>query len=97
MEDTKVQQAITDAGFVPRDYSGRGMYGTYCLAIESDDDPCTTLLSIVGAFALLAETVDEVRELAEALKDCRTDTLGRGTIIYWPRIEWVDAEEEEKE
>jgi hypothetical protein len=95
VEDGQVQEAIEGAGYAVRDYSGRGMYGKYCLAVESDDSPEQVLLSIVGEYTYTADNLDEVRALTEALKGCQTDTLGRGAILYWPGIEWVDTDPDE--
>ena len=97
MEDKQVREAIVGAGFPVRDYSGRGMYGKYCLAVECsrEDPPEKMLLSIIGEYTYTADNLDDVRELAEALKDCQTDSLGRDAILYWPQIEWDDDCDEE--
>jgi len=61
----------------PRSYSGRGMYGKECLAVTSDCDE------------------------AEFIYDCgargapcpKTDSMGKGTVFYWPSIRWAEWEE----
>jgi len=49
-------------------YSGRGMFGKTCWAVDGDGDP----MKIIEAAAALG------------LTGARMDDMGRGTIIYWP-------------
>jgi hypothetical protein len=72
-----VYEALIDAGYSPRSYSGRGMYGESCvgLALESETD----LLKVGAA---LGERL--------AQRSFRTDSLGMGIIAYWPREKWQE-------
>ena len=58
------------------DYSGRFMYGKTCLGLvfESNSAP----------FALFERTnsMDLVKELAAFLSSCRSDSMGRGIVLY---------------
>lgn len=57
-------------GSVKTDYSGRGMNGRTCYGVYTRGD---------------AETVQE--EAAErGLKGASVDQLGKGYIVYWPKI-----------
>ena len=72
--------AIEYAGYEPRGYSGRFMYGKYCVATAIDDP--------INFFLELEYLVDEYEELELALSDYRIDTLGLNLIVYWPNISW---------
>lgn len=72
-------------------YSGRGMFGDECLALETND------VSGLVRFTLgLAELVavsddvvaDEVSGLVDLMRDARTrgDQLGPGVVYYWPTV-----------
>lgn len=61
------------------DYSGRGMYGDTCLAVDLDH---TSDLMRLGCClgrmdSALAHTLGE---------GAHTDSMGRGIVVYWPRI-----------
>lgn len=76
---TTKAQALYDVllkrGTSPRSYSGRGMFGEYC--IGTTEFPTGKAVTIAG-------------------RPC-TDSLGRGTIYYWPSMKWDDATMQEKE
>lgn len=66
-------------------YSGRGMYGATCVAMETDAD--TTLFKVgleLGAYA--AEQGVEAYDIVVWLEKHRTDSMGLGSIIYFPDI-----------
>ena len=44
----------------------------------------------------LIDEVDhpELEELVEVFKGTRSDSMGMGTIIYWPRMEWPEGVED---
>jgi hypothetical protein len=58
---------IQSAGFEARAYSGRGMYGKYCVGCD------------VGEY-------DELPYALTSVAGYHTDSMGRGTILYWPHI-----------
>lgn len=67
-----------------RDYSGRGMYGKRCLAIE---------VARGNVLELAADLMEEVHEdniqaLADVFRNARTDSLGLDEIVYFPEVEW---------
>lgn len=72
-------------------YSGRHMYGRECLAIETEY-PESTLMQLV--FDLMADATEATADLARLLAarhDVRSDSLGRGTVVYWPTIALPDT------
>lgn len=87
-----VREAI-EAVYEVRDYSGRGMYGRQCIAIESDDAPHEAVLAIVDEYVSSMGDYDEdavlnIGELIRNLKGARVDSMGLGSVIYWPEIPW---------
>lgn len=78
LEAETIAQAIEDVGFEPvTDYSGRFMYGKECPGFESD-----SMGEVFDLFVALAEADPK---LAHAMaKAARTDSMGRGMIVYWP-------------
>lgn len=101
-EKTELQQLCEDAAddgryggrqMRVRSYSGRGMFGASCLGVEGD-----SLVEIFAAlFQAAADQGPDLQEIADALADGRTDSMGRGVILYFPQIGFVDEEEEELE
>ena len=74
----EIADEIEKAGYEPRAYSGRGMYGKQCLGVglESDSDLWDLAWFMgSGGFDVGAP---------------RTDSLGRGIIAYWPSLKWED-------
>lgn len=71
---------LADAGYKARSYSGRGMYGARCVSVNLDG--LSELLAIGGA--IRAAAPDDVDRLA---RDARTDSMGMGTVVYWPSLE----------
>jgi len=59
-------QQLSNAGYTPRSYSGRGMYGRYCLSFNASGGG--------GMIALLE--VD--KEIAKEAGEPRTDSMGNG-------------------
>ncbi|PHM72250.1 hypothetical protein [Xenorhabdus sp. KJ12.1] len=59
-----------------RSYSGRGMYGRYCLGLKipAGKDIVPIIIKMGTTFNLLGDQM--------------TDNMGLGTIIYWPEVEY---------
>jgi len=75
------QELLQDAGYEPMPYSGRGMYGKYCIAVRTGD--------IGHLFAdVLSATKDnksiQLDEVSDAFRSMRTDSLGLDTVVYFP-------------
>jgi hypothetical protein len=73
-----------------RSYSGRGR-GTACLGVvigQGDD-----ALGFAAEVIALLSGADEHEEIAEAFRNSRTDALGKGMIVYFPDIEFVDPKD----
>lgn len=83
METSEFIEILEAAGYKPFSYSGRYMFGKQCVAIPLDN--------MGGLFKLLL-TIGRLSEEQDhnKLSNLRTDELGRGLVIYWPYIEWVE-------
>ena len=94
-----------------RQYSGRGMYGKQCLAIEGDFSACQEALAYVIA-ALHEDLIVELDEAHDAEKPYEPsvdfedfvqktlkysqDQMGLDVVFYWPRVEYVDTDDGER-
>lgn len=81
-ETESFQELLERLGMEPEEYSGRGMFGASCLSIITND-PVREALRI-GYQAGLAQI--------EPPKSIRSDQLGTGWILYWPRVEYKEEE-----
>lgn len=82
MTNKQLQNIIEMAGYETRTYSGRGMYGKECLAFDTQD-------SVIEVAASLFETVLDTENAADFINTFRkikTDSLGRGTVFYFPSM-----------
>ncbi len=86
-------EVLEDCEFQPRAYSGRSMYGTYCLGV-SCSNPMSALVQICQA---IASSDDHKFDLFEIIANPQSDNLGRDYILYFPDVEWQDDEEESEE
>lgn len=75
-----------------RSYSGRFMYGKECLAVTVDRGFNDHQLI---ALAVSQPGVD-VKAITDALQDTRQDSMGLGTVLYWPNVPYVENEEVEE-
>lgn len=96
---------IRAADLEVRDYSGRGMFGKKCVAIqvERETSPFNIAASL-AATALQVLSRDGFEFFIEDLADLRVseDNLGHDTILYFPLVEWqeeydIDGPDEEDE
>ncbi len=86
-----LQETLESIGAEIRSYSGRCMYGEECLAVTDFD--------IGPLFAEILRSVDrdDVEEVAEAVESFKTDSLGRGTVIYFPGTPFYDEDAENED
>lgn len=89
-----LKEAIFQAGYEFRvDYSGRGMYGAKCLAIDCDS-PVKCLVDIFKALRAMDRVGQRhdtpsfaVTTILEYLGTGKVDSMGMGQILYFPTIE----------
>jgi len=93
MKPEQIREAI-EAVYEVRDYSGRAMFGKSCVGITVED-PIKAVLEIVEEFYRstdIEEEPDALPDLCYELKNHRVDTMGLGSILYWPEIPWEEDE-----
>ena len=86
---SKLQAILESTVDGVQSYSGRAMYGRSCLGVETND--------VGDLFAAVLEQVegdDDTREIQDAFRNMRTDAMGRGTIVYFPNVEFVGDEDQ---
>ncbi len=90
MESKRLMEILEDAGYELRSYSGRGMYGDVCVAftIGQYTEPSGVVAEIVSN----VEDANERKAVANIFKSVKTDSMGMGTIVYFPRMKWVGDE-----
>jgi len=93
MEFKELCQLIKDAGYSVRSYSGRGMGNKQCLGIDTKHtDTMGVALDLVSEY--LGEcnrgtgSISKAQDLCELLKCARSDSMGKGYIVYFPEIKW---------
>lgn len=72
-----LREALEDAGYEPRAYSGRAMFGKQCVSVVLDSE---------GDIWNVARNLDANTNVPAP----RTDSMGRGIVIYWPSAIWRD-------
>lgn len=84
------QQILKAAGYKCEAYSGRGMGGEKCLSVSLAADGNGPPSNIGRLFAdVLEATRDEYQgHVAVAFRKMRTDSLGKGTVVYFPGVEF---------
>lgn len=84
-----LQVAFENAGLDIRSYSGRGMYGETCIGFTTDRNLGNAFADLISSLAHSSDSVN-MEELADAFRSMQTDSMGLGTIVYFPGIEFVD-------
>ena len=79
----KFIEALEDAGYEPKSYSGRGMYGKSCVSVSGDEDERVSAWEIAKSLWWNAPD-GEAMDIPEP----RQDSLGLGIVLYWPSFEW---------
>ncbi len=83
-EVQKLIDALEDAGYAPRAYSGRGMFGKRCVSISE-----VRVSAWDVAVALFTGNDLDPTDIPEP----RQDSLGLGIVLYWPSYEWPKEEQ----
>ncbi|CAM5998711.1 unnamed protein product [Sphagnum balticum] len=74
----KFIDALEEAGYEPKSYSGRGMYGKSCVSIRDGVSAWDVAVALFVGNDLDPTDVPEPHQ----------DSLGLGTVLYWPSYEW---------
>lgn len=96
MDFSTLREIIESAGYEVRSYSGRGMYGDYCLGFTTDYSDFHTAADLVNAAEMVRRYYDNVdkaftlQDFLDVLEDATTDSMGCSTIVYFPRVKWEE-------
>lgn len=90
-----MQIILEENEYNTRSYTGRGMNSS-CLAANFDGNIGKVMYDIIKALELAFEDdYSKVSEVADAVREMKTDSMGKGSIIYFPSISYSKDEEEE--
>lgn len=91
-----LKEIIENAGFEPRSYSGRGMFGEECVGFVCQNP-------LIACFLLGEQYLNFLLGKQDELEDkynhtdwtlnslvISQDNMGLETIVYFPRIKWKD-------
>lgn len=84
-EVQKFIEALEDAGYEPKSYSGRGMFGKNCVSLRSngDEEEKFSAWDVAKSLWYGCEAEDAID-----IPEPRQDQLGLGIVLYWPSYEW---------
>ncbi len=99
MEFKELCELIEAAEYSYRSYSGRGMNGKQCLGIDTGKLPVQVALDIVNEYLHNCNgntgSIDKAQDLCQLLRDCNSDSMGKGYIVYFPGIKWEELDSED--
>ena len=82
----------SECEYKPRSYSGRGMGNRECLGIDLDryTSAATAVTNILACAYDDADDMEYFEEILEAFRqsEASEDSMGLGSIVYWPGISW---------
>ena len=70
---------IASAGFRPKSYSGRGMFGARCVSVNLD----TNAVASFGAMVFATASPEEQPFVERLLGKYSMDSMGMGVVLYW--------------
>ena len=70
---------IASAGYRPKSYSGRGMFGKRCVSVNLDRNEETAFAANVIQVAQTRDVPAVMRVIADHSKD----SMGMGVVLYW--------------
>ncbi len=75
----------TESGrWLTRSYSGRNMHGRECLAVSVYEGEEGSFFADLLRY--VAKNPAEVEIVANAIRDFKTDTMGRGYVLYFSNV-----------
>ena len=86
-----VLTVLSYLGIEARPYSGRGMYGKDCVGVDCNHlSPFQVVAKLVIGLTALAEADEEAAEHFTLSGAVESDSMGRGQIVYFPRLPWLE-------
>lgn len=98
-----LQELVQEAGYDCRSYSGRGMFGSQCLGVDLPVD-ISAFRFVAHVFdaiesdmvfdsdgkELEAILVDVIAKVTRVIEKACLDSMGKGTIIYFPSVQYEE-------
>ena len=92
-------ELIRTAGYEGSKYSGRGMFGRYCVAIRPQsqyENSFRVLFKLGRAFQELPKEMQkELEDIQDYMDSTKADSVGHHSLIYFPAIEWKEVPKED--
>lgn len=87
--DQLLNTVIAGAGREARSYGGRAMYGARCIGLDIERGE--SVFAILAELTQAAIDADIADEWLDVMANTKSDSMGLGSIIYWPRMDWTDG------
>jgi len=86
----KFYQVLKLKGYELLSYSGRNMYGKNCIGYVTNNSPIQELAIMLGLFSHHFDADYEYNMFYDIIKETVTDSMGLGTVFYWPNLPWLE-------
>ena len=93
MNNQEFYELLCERGANVRAYSGRGMFGEQCIGMTIDYSPYAFVAECVACL----ETDEDREDIIRIFANTKEDSLGLGSIIYWPDMAWDDETMKEED
>jgi len=87
MAKHRIQEILENLEYTCREYSGRNMFGVTCLGVEYHDSLPLLIADIIENMIFTQRGA-----LADAIRNMKTDEMGKGYIAYFPYIPYSHDE-----
>ncbi len=86
-----LQKLLEELDYDCKSYSGRGMYGKYCLGVE-----VTNTNNMISS--VIRNIIFDKEEIADAFESMKTDSMGKeNTIVYFTNVEYTSNDDDDDE
>ncbi len=93
-----LQSVMEMAELNPYAYSGRGMFGRYCVGVNVDSLGSFLRGITTAAFEFSVEDENfDYDDFADELGNIRQDSMGTGVVLYFPDVDFVKDEDEDED
>lgn len=89
MTSIQMKDVIESAGFRSRSYRGRGMTKD-CIGFCTNKSAISAIGTMLEVIAE-NDSIEEVLDFAKAIRKAGADSMGRGSIVYFPGLAWDPA------
>jgi hypothetical protein len=93
-DDKSMLQACLElTDYTPFAYSGRGMMGRSCLAVDVKLDGLGKFLGQLFEAGAQFDS-DALSQLGSEIESLKTDSLGKGMVVYFSEIDYLPFDDE---